>query len=363
MQISGYRNLKPASLTFGSNVNFIYGKNAQGKTNLIEAIWMFTGARSFRGTKDVDLVNFNESSAKLRGRFLLEQRSQEIAVFFSGGKRKVFLNGVAKPYPTSVIGKFRVVLFSPIQLSLVTGGPEGRRKFLDAAICQLKPTFLSKVAQYNKVLKQRNALLKDMTLQQSFELLDVWDENLARLGSEIVKERLDYLEFLKQEAFKIYSEISGLAETLKINYISSFEKKIAPEISTSEIYTQLKTKLEKSRNSDVKSGFTNFGAHKDELDFLINDKKVKFFGSQGQQRSVALSLKLAEAAGAEKFIGEPPVILLDDVMSELDDYRKNYMIEKITGKQVFITNCDASVYEKFENGKLFEVENGVIKEF
>ena len=363
LSVSGYRNLKKDTLNFSPGINFIYGENAQGKTNLIEAVWMFTGARSFRGTKDIDLVNFNETSAKLEGKFFFEKRQQEISVFFSRGKRKVFLNGVSKPYPTNIIGKFRVVVFSPVQLSLISGGPDGRRKFLDAAICQLKPTYTALLIRYNQTLKQRNALLRNMVSESNTTgFFEVWDDKLSELGAFVVKERLKYLEFLKKEAFKIYFEISGGKENLGLNYISSFSKTISSGDSVSDIKKALKTRFEKSRQSDMKMGSTLIGPHKDELEIFIDDKRVRHFGSQGQQRSAALSLKLAEAAVLEQEIGEPPVILLDDVMSELDDYRKSYMIDKINNRQVFITSCDFLVAERFEKGKFFKVESGKVTE-
>lgn len=363
LSISGYRNLKKATLKFSPNVNFIYGENAQGKTNLLESVWMFTGARSFRGTKDADLINFNETSAKLEGKFFFEKREQEISVFFGDGKRKVFLNGVGKPYPTNIIGKFRTVLFSPVQLSLISGGPEGRRKFLDAAICQLKPTYTALLIRYNQTLRHRNALLKKAVSEKASEnFLDVWDDKLADVGALIVKQRLEYLEILKKEAAEIYFEISNGREKLSVNYISSFSKNLSTDDSVSQIKNALKSRLERTRLSDIKLGSTSAGPHKDELEIFIDDKKVRYFGSQGQQRSAALSLKLAEAAVLEQKIGEPPVILLDDVMSELDDYRKSYMINKIRNRQVFITSCDFAASKQFKNGKLFEVKNGQVTE-
>lgn len=358
----GYRNLNNVNIKPSSGVNFIYGKNAQGKTNIIEAAWMFTGARSFRGTKDADLVNFSENSAKLEGKFFFEKREQKISIFFGNGKRKAFLNGIASPYPTKIIGKLRVILFSPIHLSLVGGGPEGRRKFIDAAICQLKPTYISHVSKYNQILRQRNALLKNFSLNSDNVFLDVLDEKLAEVGCLIIYERLKYLDFLKKEAMKIYSEISGYSETMEINYILSFSKKFSLQSSAECIKNELFSKLKKSLNSDLKSGCTSVGPHKDEMEILIEGKKARLFGSQGQQRSAALCLKLAEAAALKEFSGDSPIILLDDVMSELDDFRKNYLISKINGNQIFITNCDFEMSKKFKNGKLFEVNAGTVKE-
>lgn len=372
LKINGYRNLEKSDLLFSPGINFIYGKNAQGKTNLVEAIWMFTGARSFRGTKDLNLVNFEKDSARLEGKFFFEKREQEISVFFGEGKRKVFLNGVAKAYPTNIIGKLRVVVFSPLQISLITGSPENRRKFLDAAICQLKPTYISKIVRYNQILRNRNAVLKNISFEgkqgknPDYGLLEVWDEKLSDSGSEIIKERFDYLDLLKKEVSSIYREISAEKETFDINYVCTGCKKENTKNDLPKIKDDFKSKLKKSFSSDLKSGATSFGPHKDDLDIFVDEKKVKFFGSQGQIRSAALCLKLAEAEILEKNIGESPIILLDDVMSELDDLRKNYMINKIKNKQVFITNCDHSFFDKLKQtdmeGKLFEVDNGKILE-
>ena len=324
--IEGYRNLKKYSTEFDPKINFIYGENAQGKTNLIEAIWMFTGARSFRGTKDADLVNFEKDSAKIKGDFFFENRNQEIAVFFDKSKRKIFLNNVAKPYPTGIIGKFRVVLFSPIQLSIIRGGPDFRRRFIDSAICKIYPGFMKTIVKYNQTLRQRNAYLKTLNVSKSSEhLLDIWDEKLSDIGAELVKKRLDYLVLLKEELFKIYGEISNKNEFIEAEYVSGFFKNLKVESSFEEIKNEMKTKLEKFRKSDIKTGFTAFGPHKDELEISIDRKNAKKFASQGQQRSLAVCLKLAEAAVMENIFNEPPVIILDDVMSELDDNRKNYI--------------------------------------
>ncbi len=372
LKVEGYRNLKRCNLKFSSGINFIYGKNAQGKTNLIESIWMFTGARSFRGTKDLNLINFKEANARIEGKFFFEKRNQEISVFFSQGKRKVFLNGVGKAYPTNIIGKFRVVVFSPVQLSLINGGPEIRRKFIDAAICQLKPTYVSKISKYNQILRNRNAFLKEISgynnkeINSKTTLLEVWDEKLSEIGAIITTERINYIKILKEKARKTYREISNQKEDFDIKYLCSLCKNPEENTSLSDLKKEFNLKLKKNYSSDLKSGSTNFGPHKDDIDIFVDKKRVKFFGSQGQMRSAALCLKLAEAEILEQDIGEPPVILLDDVMSELDDLRKSYMINKIKGKQVFITNCDCSFFDKLKksgiDGKLFEINSGNIKE-
>lgn len=360
-----YRNLKIQNQNFCDGINFIYGENAQGKTNLIESIWMLTGARSFRGTKDRDLVEFGSEFAKINAKVFFEERTQEIALTFSDGKRKAFLNDVPQKYPTEIIGRFRAVLFSPLHISLVSGGPEKRRKFLDAAICQLKPTYTALLIRYNQILRQRNSFLKNPQNSGGFEFLDILDSETARLGAEVIQKRLEYMNLLNDKATRIYSEISKSREKMKIEYISKIArcetKNVSRETSEKVFFEKiLAEKLKKARNSDLKFGFTSFGPHKDDLEFHINDTVAKNFGSQGQQRSVALALKLAEADILTQEIGESPVILLDDVMSELDDDRKMYLAKKTENRQVFITGCDKSYAKFMRSGKIYEVSNGSI---
>lgn len=362
VELDGYRNLDRLKLTPSEGVNFICGKNAQGKTNFLESLWMLTGARSFRGTKDADLINFEKNSAFVNADFLLDDRIQNIKICFDGEKRKAFLNSVPQKYPTNIIGTFRSVLFSPLNLALITGGPEKRRHFIDAAICQLKPAYASLLIRYNHTLKQRNALLKSAGNSSSkIALAEVLNESLSNLGAQIIAQRVAYLEFLKPEVYKIYSEISGNSENLKIKYVSRVLKFTDEEIVVETIKNSMQEKLIKNFDSDLKSGFTSVGPHKDDIEILINENFVKNFGSQGQQRSAALALKFAEASVLEKKLGDAPVILLDDVMSELDEQRREYMISKIKNRQVFITGCDESQIIS-PDLKIIRVQNGVIYE-
>lgn len=363
MAFKGYRNLQENEIEFSPKINFVFGKNAQGKTNLMEAIWMFTGARSFRGTKDADLVNFNCDFARIDGNFYFEDREHEITIIFSGGKRKAIFDDIAKSYPTNIIGRFKTVLFSPVHLSLVKDGPDYRRRFLDAAICQLKPTYTKVISKYNQVLKQRNSFLRTFSHNvQNLELLDVWDDKLSELGAKIIVERLEYLKIFKNKVFSLYSDISGGKEKIEIKYNFSVNKNINLGLPEEDIKKLMISKLEKTRETDIKTGSTSCGPHKDDLEILINEKTAKYFGSQGQQRSAVLAFKLSEAMILEEFSGEPPVILLDDVMSELDDFRKKYLLKSLGDRQVFITSCDKSDLKDLEIGKFFKVENGKITE-
>lgn len=359
LHTNNYRNLKNNFFDFNPKMNYIYGENAQGKTNLLESIWMFTGARTFRGTKDTDLVNFGEQSAKLEGKFYLEHRQQKIDVFFSGGKRKIFLNEIPKKYPTEVIGKFRAVLFTPIHLSLVKDGPDNRRRFIDAAMCQISSAYAKLVAQYNQTLKHRNFLLKGLDTSKSGEdTLEVWDFKLAELGSKVIRQRLGYLSGLREKAPKIYHEISRGREALSVGYKLSGCESVHGELSERELREHFLKALKKSRSTDLRRGYTSVGPHKDDLEIFLSGKSLKEFGSQGQQRSAVLALKISEAAILENLVGEPPVVLLDDVMSELDDYRKNYVLKKLFGWQTFITGCDKDLILGLDDAKVFKIKDG-----
>jgi len=359
LQIKNYRNLENSIFKFNSNINYIYGDNAQGKTNLLETIWMLTGTRSFRGSKDSQIIKFEKQYAGLIGKFLTQEIVQEIKINFAQGKRKIFLNGVAKRNPSEAIGKFRSVLFSPIHLSLVKDGPDNRRKFLDAAICQLKPTYTKTVIEYSQTLKHRNALLKNVLKNRDDRyLIDVWDQKLSILGSKVIKQRLSYLTQFLLKLKELYLEISGNKEFLEITYVPTITKDASDFYSEKELQESFFSLLKNKELIDIKLGYTSIGPHKDELKITLNGKSLRHFGSQGQQRSVVLAMKLAEASVLEKEIQDSPVILLDDVMSELDDYRKEYLISKIKNKQVFITGCDASLSKRFNKASKFQILGG-----
>ena len=259
-----------------------------------------------------------------------------------------------------MIGRFRAVIFTPHHLSLVKDGPENRRKFLDSALCQLNSVYASEVAKYSKILKQRNALLKQIFKQKcNKDCLDIWDKKLVKIGSKILKRRLNYLLELSLKSTDIYSEISSGKENLKINYISSVSKSVnLKEICEEEIKEHFWNKLKNSENFDITQGFTSVGPHKDDIEITLQDLSLKKFGSQGQQRSVVLALKLAEAAIVKHHVGELPVVLLDDIISELDDFRISYIINKLKNYQAFITGCSKETTKYFRNTNIFYIQNG-----
>ncbi len=354
LNINNYRNLEKNTFNFKNNINYIYGQNAQGKTNLLESIWMLTGARSFRGSKDSDLINFNINNiikqASIKSKIITNNINYNITVNFGDNKRKIFINEIPQKSPSNAIGKFKVILFTPLNLNLIKDGPDNRRKFLDAAICQLKPSYTKILIEYNKLLKHRNILIKNKNTQ-NLEYLNIWDEKLSLLGAKIVLSRLKYLEKLKIKSQEIYSEISNKQENLEIKYNFYKLNNTKNNYNLENIYNILLENIKKNYDLDIKFGYTTIGPHKDDLEIFLNNKLTKKFGSQGQQRSIILSLKLSEADILEQEMQESPVILLDDVMSELDNYRQEYLLTKILNKQVFITGCDKILLKNFDNLK------------
>ncbi len=358
LNLSHYRNLCGDAFVPDAGVNILYGNNAQGKTNLLEAIWLFTGSRSFRGAKDAELVRFGETQAALTLRFEAQQREQTAEITIRDARRHATLNGVKKPAASRLAGSFCGVIFSPSHLSLVKDGPEGRRRFLDAAYCQLRPGYLPVLADFQRALSQRNALLKEQRRIGGEEtLLEIWDDRLAATGARVILARTAYIRRLAPLAAAIYSGLSGGHEQLSVFYQPTGG--ISPDAPLSELAAQLKQAFLAARGADFAAGFTTVGPHRDDLGLHINELPARTYGSQGQQRSVVLALKLAEASVLEKVTGEKPVALLDDVMSELDEQRQDYILNHIHDWQVFITCCEPSAVMRMTGGQTFHVKQGM----
>ncbi len=357
LELRNYRNISSSYLEPHEGVNVIFGENAQGKTNILESIWLFTACRSFRSSKDNELINFNSQKAELSMDFSAWNRSQEAHLEIGEG-RKFLLSGVKKS-PTQFMGEFLAVVFSPVHLSLVKEGPFERRKFVDTAISQLKPKYAACLSQYNKAVSQRNILLKDLVYHSElYDTLDIWEDRIAFFASEIIRQRVGYLNKLSIYTDEIYRGLSSGKEKLSISYKQ--QNSIWGD-SKEELYENMKAQLYASRKNDIICGYTSVGPHRDDIDILIDNLSAKSFGSQGQQRSAALSMKLGEAAVIKSFSEEQPVALLDDVMSELDKSRQNYILNHIKNWQVFITCCEPAAVEGLKAGKRFEVKGGRIK--
>lgn len=359
VKFENYRNLKNDIIQPCDGVNIIYGDNAQGKTNLLEAIWLFCGGHSFRSAKDSEVIRWDENYARLEMRFFGQEREQTAKLMFTGNKKQLEINGVEKKSAAALIEKFCAVVFSPEHLNLIKRGPSQRRKFIDSAICREKLQNAVILSKFNRVLVQRNSLLKDIYKRPSLEeTLSVWDEPLVLNGAMLIKKRMDYVEMLSQRA-KIYHDgISKNSEKLEIKYISSIDAEISDSVD--EIAEKFRKKLNDNKNDDIRTGVTGFGPHRDDIEILINGKNARAFGSQGQQRSAVLSLKLAEASVLNERMGEEPVILLDDVLSELDSKRQDFLLNELKDCQVFITCCEKSNKEQLKEGKIFLLKNGEV---
>ena len=358
--LNDFRNISEISLFPNDEVNVIYGQNAQGKTNILEAIWLFTGCKSFRGSKDNEFIKFNSEFSKISLDFTDKVRNKKAEIIISD-KKKVFLNGVEKKGTTELIGEFYSVIFSPTHLSLIKDGPDVRRKFLDTAICQLKPKYAKILSSYRKVISERNSLLKDLQYHSELlDVLDILDEQLAKYSSLIISERIKYIDLLSFKSEEIYSGISENKEKLNIKYLCGKEELEKKDIN--DIYDLLLNKINFSRKEDILLKSTSVGPHRDDLEIKIDNISARSFGSQGQQRSCALALKLGESEIIKDITGENPVALLDDVMSELDEKRQDYVLNHIKERQVFLTCCDPSQVLRLCKGKSFLIESGKIKE-
>lgn len=357
LRFEGYRNLSDGEIIPDESVNVIYGKNAQGKTNLLEGIWLFSGNRSFRGARDSELIGFERECARLSIEFFSENREQNAEILYLKGKKEVKLNGIKQSSVSKLMGKLCIVVFSPEHLSLVKSGPSERRKFIDSAICQIRPNYSEMLAVYTKLVSQRNALLKDIQYHSELEdTMDIWEERLAAFGSKIIRTRINYIERLRLAAEKYHFGISDGKEKLDISYVSSFDAELCKD-KTQLVHEYLNL-LRKSRREDIKDGHTSVGPHRDDVCIKINGDNVRSFGSQGQQRSCVLSMKIAEAELIRQAVDQEPIVLLDDVLSELDSKRQEFLLNEISDRQVFISCCERASVERLKSGRLFFVDKG-----
>lgn len=358
LKITNYRNIKELELIPGEGVNVIYGSNAQGKTNLLEAIYLFTGQKSFRQSREADLVMRGEQMALLEADFFAGGRPQT-ATMQLGGKKSATLNEVTTT-PAELTGRFYAVVFSPAELAMVQAGPALRRSFLDCAISQVMPRYIKTLSAMNRALFQRNSLLSDMRARPGMEdFLDAWDKSFAKLAAAVINARRRYISRLAPHARSFYEGISAGREQLTIEYKSSLELNWE-ENDNAKREREIIELLRRSRGEDLRSGFTNLGPQRDDLELCIDENPARNFGSQGQQRSCALALKLAECRLLGEICGEPPILLLDDLFSELDKGRRDYFLSGINEGQIFITACEKSTLRGFGNGKKFEISSGTL---
>lgn len=363
LSLKNFRSYESAQLHPCEGVNIIYGKNAQGKTNLLEALWLFGGGHSFRGSKDSEFVRFNSQLARLEMDFNSLSLDQTAEIVYTKDKKIIKINGIDKS-GAELSQRVCAVVFSPEHMSLVKSGPAERRKFLDGAIARKKLRYAVMLSKYNKTLHQRNALLKDIFKHPELEeVLPVWNNTLSSLGVRIILERIKYIRELSARAEEFHNGISDSSETLKLDYFSTVslsefdgsDEKFIRE--NEEIFLQ---KLSSSQDDDIRLGSTCAGPHRDDIEITLNDFPARSFGSQGQQRSIVISMKLAEAKILGDCFGEEPVIILDDVLSELDSSRQDFLMNKISGSQVFLSCCDPTDTKLLRGGKIFKIEDSRI---
>lgn len=360
----GFRNLHDVDIEFDPGLNVLCGRNAQGKTNVLEGIWLCTGERSFRGAKDKDLIFSGGSRMSISLGFEDNRRTQSVKYAFSRSEmrsKKLTLNGVPLNTPSDLFGKLRCVIFTPEDLELSKGSPDVRRIFCDRSVSQLKISYRSVTDKYRRILEQRNLQLKLIASGRADDtMLDVWDTQLAQMGAYITLLRYNYCKKLKKTAAALYEEISQGREELGIVYHSTVYSQLEGRTDyKSDLFEEYFEKLTRSRNDDVRAGFTIHGVHRDDVICSINGMPAKDYASQGQHRSIALIMKLSQAYILGDEMCDPPCILLDDVLSELDGARQNFVLNKIRGMQVLITCCDDDLIRS-KAGSVFYVENGSV---
>lgn len=353
LELRNFRNYENLSLTFDAGTNIFYGDNAQGKTNILEAVYVSGTTKSHKGCRDRELIRFGESEAHLRSAVMRGEREYAIDMHIRSGRSKgIAIDRVPIKKAADLFGILNIVFFSPEDLNIIKNGPSERRRFLDATLCQLDRIYLSDLAKYNKTLQQRNRLLKDLPYRPELrETLPVWDMQLVAAGRSLIRAREGFIRDLAVVAGGIHGRISGQREELDIRY--------EPCVRDDEF----EEKLSESTEKDIKMCQTTVGPHRDDILFSIAGADIRKFGSQGQQRTTALSLKLSEIELIRRKAKEPPVLLLDDVLSELDGSRQNYLLSTISGTQTLITctGLDEFVRNRFEINRVFKVAGGRVE--
>ncbi|MBP3432030.1 MAG: DNA replication/repair protein RecF [Clostridia bacterium] len=353
LQINNFRNYKNLSLTFDDKVNVFIGKNAQGKTNLLESIFYCCLGKSFKTTKDKDLILWGEEKSKILLTVNKKYRDVKVEINLSTLRKKsISLDDFPIKRIAELIGEVNVVFFSPQELKLVKESPEERRKFMDIDLCQNNKRYFYQLSRYEKILANRNKLLKfSKTIESVKETIEIWDRALVAAAKFLATERAKFVEQIAPYSQKAHHFISGGKENLRLKY------KCGCGVSLDEKFEENMDKLlKKNLEKDYKLGHTTIGVHRDDIDIFLNDVEVKNFGSQGQQRTVALSLKLAELENMFNLNGEYPILLLDDVFSELDVERQSRLLKFVGRTQTFITCTD----EKKIDGTLFSIVDGTV---
>lgn len=352
LSLKDYRNYTQAVVNFTNGINILYGKNAQGKTNILEAIYLCATSKSHRTSNDKELINLNKNETHIHLVVNKHHIDESIDIHIRKNNRKgIAINKNPIKKLNELLGIINVIIFSPEDLGLIKNGPKERRRFINIELCQLDNIYYYNLQQYHKILKQRNNLLKKVKKSNKIDdTINIWDSQLVKYGKEIIYRRQEFIQNLNKIMKKIHYDISGNTENLEIRYeknitMDSFEQKLIDNI-----------------NKDIKFGSTSVGPHRDDIMFLVNGIDIRKYGSQGQQRTAALSLKLSEIELVRDKIDDTPILLLDDVLSELDYNRQRYLINSLHDIQTIITCTGVEDYinNKITIGKLYEVSEGKV---
>ncbi len=352
LDLKNFRNYDNLHIEFDSHINILYGDNAQGKTNILEALFMSATTKSHRGGKDKEMIRFSEDDCHIKTIVSKDDILRKIDMHLKRHSKKgVAIDGINIRRSSELFGLLNIIFFSPEDLSIIKQGPDKRRRFLDIELCQLDKIYLTYLAKYNKILFQRNNLLKQINYDRSkLDMLDVWDEQLVMYGSYIIDKRADFILNLNEIIREKHDKLTGSLEKISIDYEKSTESSSFAE------------RLRAAREDDLRRYITTVGPHRDDMIFMTNDIDIRKFGSQGQVRSAALSLKLSEIEIVRSRIKESPILLLDDVLSELDSNRQNYLLNNIDDVQVIITctGLDEFVNKRLPIDRVYKVVEGTV---
>ena len=354
LELADFRNIVSLHMDFSQGTNILYGENAQGKTNILESLFMISTTKSHRGVRDRDMIRFGMEESHIRSLIMKGGIDYRIDMHLRKNKSKgIAINGQRIKKASELIGLLHIVFFSPEDLGIVKNGPAERRRFMDMELCQLDGSYLHNLNQYNKTVENRNRLLRDMyQFPELQDTLSIWDEQLVNYGRKIIESRRGFIADLNEIVEEIHSKLSGNREHLTIMYEPNTE------------VDDFEEKLRRGRERDIHMKMTSVGPHRDDFSFLNGEIDLRRYGSQGQQRTCALSLKLSEIDLVKKVIGHRPVLMMDDVLSELDSGRQNYLLSTIGGIQTFITctGLDEFVNNRFKIDQVFRIENGACVE-
>lgn len=350
--LQNFRNYEELHLDFSEGTHIFYGENAQGKTNLLEALYLAAANKSHRNAKDREMIRFGADEAHIKVQAVRKEVRIRIDMHIKKDKNKgIAVNGVPLRRSRDFIGTLNAVIFSPEDLQIVKEGPQERRRFIDTELCQLDPIYAGSYINYRKALEERNRLLKDIYYEPSLkDTMDVWDAQLVRYGNDLIRKREEFIQELRDITLPIHDHLSGGREELLLRY--------EPDVSEEDF----SEKLRAARDRDSRLKTTTVGPHRDDFGFILNGTDARIYGSQGQQRTSALSLKMAEISMVRKKTGNQPILLLDDVFSELDSARQSYLLDGIREIQTFITctGLDDLITRHFHQKMVYEVKNGSV---